>query len=98
MLIKLQKYKCIIKSKLSKLEQYNSVYQYNTFIYAAQLLITKNFRYEHLHLSVKYNDEFINPNTLLDFIKETRDKAIADCSSHAAHNQTVDCHSAESYP
>jgi murein DD-endopeptidase len=53
---------------------------------------------EHLHLSVKYNDEFINPNTLLDFIKETRDKAIADCSSHAAHNQTVDCHSAESYP
>lgn len=53
---------------------------------------------EHLHLSAKYKGKYINPNILLDFIKETRDKAIAHYSSHAAHSQTGYCHSAESYP
>lgn len=53
---------------------------------------------EHLHLSVKYKGKYINPNILLDFIKETQDKAIAHYSSHAAHSQTDYCHSAESYP
>lgn len=42
---------------------------------------------EHLHLSAKYKGKYINPNILLDFIKETKDKAIARYSSHAAHNQ-----------
>jgi murein DD-endopeptidase len=32
---------------------------------------------EHLHLSAKYKGKYINPNILLDFIKETKDKAIA---------------------
>lgn len=32
----------------------------------------------HLHLSVKYKDKHINPNILLDFIKETKDKAITN--------------------
>ncbi|MCP3893370.1 M23 family metallopeptidase [Bacteroides neonati] len=53
---------------------------------------------EHLHLSAKYKGKYINPNILLDFIKETKDKAIARYSSHAAHNQMGYCHSAESYP
>lgn len=53
---------------------------------------------EHLHLAVKYKGKYINPNILLDFIKETRDKAIVHYSSHAAHSQTGCCHSAESYP
>lgn len=53
---------------------------------------------EHLHLSAKYKGKYINPNILLDFIKETQDKAIAHYSSHAAHSQTDYCHSAESYP
>lgn len=53
---------------------------------------------EHLHLSAKYKGKYINPNVLLDFIKETKDKAIAHYSSHAARSQTDYCHSAESYP
>ena len=53
---------------------------------------------EHLHLSARYKGKYINPNILLDFIKETQDKAIAHYSSHAAHSQTDYCHSAESYP
>lgn len=53
---------------------------------------------EHLHLSAKYKGKYINPKILLDFIKETKDKAIAHCSSHVAHNQTDYYHSAESYP
>lgn len=53
---------------------------------------------EHLHLSVKYKGKYINPNILLDFVKEIRDKAIAHYSSHAAHSQMGCCHSAESYP
>ncbi|NDV57002.1 M23 family metallopeptidase [Bacteroides sp. 519] len=53
---------------------------------------------EHLHLSTKYKDKYINPNILLDFIKETKNKAIAHYSSHVAHSQTVYYHSAESYP
>lgn len=53
---------------------------------------------EHLHLSATYKGKYINPNILLDFIKETKGKAIAHYSSHAAHSQTVYCHSAESYP
>lgn len=53
---------------------------------------------EHLHLSVKYKGKYINPNILLDFVKETRDKAIARYSSHVAHSQMGYCHSAESYP
>ena len=53
---------------------------------------------EHLHLSVKYKDKYINPNILLDFIKETKEKVIAHYSSHAAHSQTDYCHSAKSYP
>lgn len=53
---------------------------------------------EHLHLSARYKGRYINPNILLDFIKETKDKAIAHYSSHAAHSQTEYCHSAESYP
>lgn len=52
---------------------------------------------EHLHLSAKYKSKYINPNILLDFIKEAKDKAIAHYSSHAAHSQTGYCHSAESY-
>lgn len=35
---------------------------------------------EHLHLSAKYKGKYINPNILLDFIKETKDKAIANLS------------------
>lgn len=53
---------------------------------------------EHLHLSARYKGKYINPNILLDFIKETKDKAIAHYSSHAVHSQTDYCHSAESYP
>ena len=53
---------------------------------------------EHLHLSVRYKDKYINPNILLNFIKETKDVAIAHYSSHAAHSQMGCCHSAESYP
>lgn len=53
---------------------------------------------EHLHLTTKYKGKYINPNILLDFVKETRDKAIAHYSSHAAHSQMGYCHSAESYP
>lgn len=53
---------------------------------------------EHLHLSARYKGRYINPNILLDFIKEIKDKAIAHYSSHAAHSQTGYCHSAESYP
>ncbi len=53
---------------------------------------------EHLHLSVKYKGNYINPNILLDFIKETKDKAIAHYSSHVAQSQTGYCHSEESYP
>lgn len=46
----------------------------------------------HLHLSAKYKGKYINPNILLDFIKETKDKAIAHYTSHVVHNQTVYCH------
>ncbi len=53
---------------------------------------------EHLHLSTTYKDKYINPNILLGFIKEAKDKAIAHYSSHATHSQTGYCHSAESYP
>lgn len=53
---------------------------------------------EHLHLSARYKGKYINPNILLDFVKETKGKAIADYSSRAAHNQTGYCHSAKSYP
>lgn len=35
---------------------------------------------EHLHLSARYKGKFINPNVLLDFIKETKDKAITNLS------------------
>lgn len=53
---------------------------------------------EHLHLSVKCKDKCINPNILLDFIKETWKEAImhlainAYYTSHAAHNQMGYCH------
>lgn len=53
---------------------------------------------EHLHLSVRYKGKYINPNILLDFIKETKDKAILHYTSHVVHNQTVYYHSAESCP
>lgn len=35
---------------------------------------------EHLHLSVRYKDKYINPNILLDFIKKTKVKAITNLS------------------
>lgn len=35
---------------------------------------------EHLHLSARYKGKFINPNILLDFVKETKGKAIANLS------------------
>lgn len=53
---------------------------------------------EHLHLSVRYKGKYINPNILLNFIKEVKDKATAHYSSHAAHSQMGCCHLAESYP
>ena len=53
---------------------------------------------EHLHLSARYKGKYINPNILLDFIKETKDKAIAHYFSHVVHSQTVDCHSVEFCP
>lgn len=53
---------------------------------------------EHLHLSARYKGKYINPNILLDFVKEIKAKAIADYSSRAAHNQTGYCHSVKSYP
>lgn len=53
---------------------------------------------EHLHLSAKYKGKYINPNILLDFVKEIKAKIIADYSSHAAHSQTDYYRSAESYP
>jgi len=42
---------------------------------------------EHLHLSARYKGKYINPNILLNFIKETKEKTIKQLKDSESHRQ-----------